>query len=73
MIKHSELQFERDPASVTGFCLDYDGDLSENVVDETRPRLEEIQKRARELCVALHEEANKFRGFLYFENIDPVQ
>jgi hypothetical protein len=49
-------------------CLDYEHELADSVVEEYRPRLERIQAKAEELRLAIHEEANNFRGFLYFED-----
>jgi hypothetical protein len=50
------------------YCLDYDGELAEREAELVRPRLEAIERGAVVLCEALHEEANKFLGHLYFEN-----
>jgi hypothetical protein len=50
-------------------CLDYEKELAEGLVEEYRPRLERIQTEADRLRLALHEEANNFRGFLYFEDL----
>jgi hypothetical protein len=47
-------------------CLDYDGDLSDTAAIEFQGRLDAIQAEADRLRTALHEEANKFRGMLYF-------
>jgi DNA gyrase/topoisomerase IV subunit A len=52
-------------------CLDYEQELAEQLVEECRPRLQRIQSEADRLRLALHEEANNFRGYLYFEDLDP--
>ena len=49
------------------FCLDYDGELATDMVEELAPRLLKIQESAKMLHGALHEAANDFRGYLYFE------
>lgn len=48
-------------------CLDYEGDLLYKTAEEFQSRLEAIQVEAERLQSAIHEEANNFRGFLYFE------
>lgn len=48
-------------------CLDPMGELGEMSVQELMPRLAAIQSEAERLRIALHEEANKFLGYLYFE------
>jgi hypothetical protein len=45
-----------------------DGELSCSENSDLR-RLEAIQEEADRLVTALHEEANKFRGYLYFDEI----
>jgi hypothetical protein len=47
-------------------CLDYEGELFQSTASEFQVRLEAIQAEAQRLRVALHEEANKFRGHLWF-------
>lgn len=47
-------------------CLDYEGELFQSTAYEFQARLEAIQAEAQRLRVALHEEANKFRGHLWF-------
>lgn len=47
-------------------CLDYEGELSETAASEFQARLDAIQSEAGRLRIELHEEANKFRGELYF-------
>ncbi|HKB83447.1 MAG TPA: hypothetical protein VKD04_09610 [Burkholderiales bacterium] len=48
-------------------CLDYEGDLSHTTAFEFQHRLDAIQREAQRLRIALHEEANKFRGHLFFD------
>ena len=48
-------------------CLDYEGDLFYTTAEEFQSRLDAIQIEARRLQTVIHEEANKFRGYLYFE------
>lgn len=50
-------------------CLDYEGDLFHSIALEFQDRLEAIQSEARRLRSALHEEANKFRGNLWFDDL----
>ena len=50
-------------------CTDPDGELSHPEILNLISRLEAIQKEADRLVTALHEEANKFRGHLYFDEI----
>ncbi|MGF6575089.1 hypothetical protein ABH945_007218 [Paraburkholderia sp. GAS333] len=52
-------------------CLDYEKELSDGLVEEYRPRLERIQMEAERLRLALHEAANDFRAYLYFEDLTP--
>lgn len=47
-------------------CLDYEGELLETTALEFQARLDAIQAEAIRLRADLHEEANKFRGVLYF-------
>jgi hypothetical protein len=47
-------------------CLDYEGELFQSTASEFQVRLQAIQAEAQRLRVALHEEANKFRGHLWF-------
>ena len=49
-------------------CLDYEGELSESTVAEYQKRLEAIQVESERLRVAIHEEANSFRGHLWFDD-----
>ena len=50
-------------------CLDYEGELFETTATEFQNRLEAIQREAQRLRLALHEEANKFRGHLCFDDL----
>ena len=47
-------------------CLDHEGELLETTALEFQARLDAIQVEAIRLRTELHEEANKFRGMLYF-------
>jgi len=47
-------------------CLDPDGELFETTATDFQTRLQTIQKEANRLYLAIHEEANNFRGHLYF-------
>lgn len=60
---------ERDFLSHKGIthCLDYEGELSHSTAFEFQHRLNAIQSEAQRLRLAIHEEANKFRGHLWFE------
>jgi len=48
-------------------CLDYEGGLFDPAAEDMRARLQAISKEAGRLCEAIHLEANKFRGYLYFD------
>lgn len=50
-------------------CLDYEGELSHSTAIELQDRMEAIQGEAQRLRIALHEEANKFRGHLWFDDV----
>lgn len=50
-------------------CLDYEGELFETTAAEFQDRLEAIQREAQRLRLALHEEANKFRVHLWFDDL----
>ena len=50
-------------------CLDYEGELFESTAAEFEIRLVAIQREALRLRLALHEEANKFRGYLWFDDL----
>ena len=53
-------------------CLDYEGDLSDSTALVIQGRLEAIQNEAQRLYIAIHEEANKFRGHLLFDDLTTV-
>lgn len=50
-------------------CLDYEGELFYSTALEFQDRLAAIQNEAQRLYVAIHEEANKFRGHLWFDDL----
>ena len=50
-------------------CLDYEGGLFDPNALEFMNRLTAIQDEAQRLYVAIHEEANKFRGYLWFDDV----
>ena len=50
-------------------CLDYEGELLHSTAFELQDRLEAIQDEAQRLRVALHNEANKFRVHLWFDDL----
>jgi len=66
-----EIKDERNFLSYKGIahCLDYEGDLFHSTAFEFQDRLEAIKNEARRLQSALHEEANKFRGHLWFDDL----
>ncbi len=49
-------------------CLDPDGELDYGNASEFEARLSAIQPEAQRLRTAIHEEGNKFRGFLWFDS-----
>jgi hypothetical protein len=51
-------------------CLDYEGSLFQPTAVEFQPRLEAIQAEAERLRTAIHEEASKFRGHLWFDPLE---
>jgi hypothetical protein len=51
-------------------CLDPEGELSILDVSDVQLRLDSIQRRSEELVREINEEANKWRGNLWFENLD---
>ena len=53
-------------------CMDPEQGLSLPAVVDLEPRLNAIADEARSLWLAIHEEANKFRGNLYFDKLDDV-
>lgn len=50
-------------------CLDYEGELDWSASAEAAARLKAIEVEAERLRLAIHEAANKFRGFLWFDPI----
>jgi hypothetical protein len=50
-------------------CLDHDGELDHTAAAEVEARLLAIEPEAQRLRIAIHEEANKFRGDLWFEKV----
>lgn len=48
-------------------CLDPEGELFETTATDFQERLQTIQQEANRLYLAIHEKANNFRGYLYFE------
>lgn len=50
-------------------CLDYEGELFHSTALEFQDRLAAIQNEAQRLYVAIHKEANKFRGHLWFDDL----
>lgn len=48
-------------------CLDYEGEIFVSSAEEYRDRLSAIQQEALYLREAIHEEANKFRPYLWFD------
>lgn len=67
----SKFKDERNFLSHRGIthCLDYEEELFYSVAEEMQPRLVEIQQEAERLRIAIHEEANKFRGHLWFDDL----
>lgn len=54
-------------------CLDYEGELFLPAAEDFHFRLEAIRSEASRLRIAIHEEAAKFLGYLYFEEIPDVR
>ncbi len=50
-------------------CLDYEDELFYSTAEEMQERLSAIQVEAQRLRTAIHLEANKFRGHLWFDDI----
>lgn len=50
-------------------CLDPEGELFETAAADFQQRLQTIKEEANRLYAAIHEEANNFRGHLYFEEL----
>lgn len=49
-------------------CLDYEGELFYSTAEEFQGRLDSIKVEAERLRGAIHEEANKFRVHLWFDD-----
>jgi hypothetical protein len=47
-------------------CLDYNGEFDEGAASELEACILAIEPEAQRLRIAIHEEANKFRGHLWF-------
>ena len=50
-------------------CLDYEGELIHPTAIESQERLDAIQREAERLRTSIHDEANKFRGHLWFDDL----
>ena len=50
-------------------CLDPEGELCYVTASEFQARLSAIEPESERLRLAIHEEANKFRGHLWFEDL----
>lgn len=50
-------------------CLDYEGELFYSTALEFQDRLAAIDVEAHRLYIAIHDEANKFRGHLWFDEL----
>lgn len=50
-------------------CLDPDGELCYVTASEFQSRLASIEPEAQRLRLAIHNEANKFRGHLWFDDV----
>lgn len=50
-------------------CLDLEGELFDPTAREFAEQLEAIQRESQRLRIAIHEEANKFRGHLWFDDV----
>jgi len=50
-------------------CLDYEGELFHSTALEFQDRLAAIEVEAQRLYIAIHIEANKFRGHLWFDDL----
>lgn len=50
-------------------CLDYEGELFHSTALEFQDRLAAIEVEAQRLYNSIHEEANKFRGHLWFDDL----
>lgn len=71
MAELNQFKDERNFLSHKGIthCLDYEGELSHSTAFELQDRLDAIQGEARRLQITLHEEANKFRVHLWFDDL----
>lgn len=49
--------------------LDYEGEIFHSTAEEFNQRLDSIRVEADRLCHAIHEEANKFCGHLWFDDV----
>ena len=63
-----KFQAERNFLSHKGIthCLDPEGELDNGALAQFEVRLSQVQPEAQRLRLAIHEEANKFRGYLWF-------
>jgi hypothetical protein len=48
-------------------CLDHDGELDVQSMTEMESRLSLIFSQSKQLCTKINDEANKFRGHLWFD------
>lgn len=55
------------------YCLDYEGDFDEKSAGELEERLLAIEPEAKRLRIAIHEEAGKFQGHLWFGEFTNVR
>ena len=51
-------------------CLDHEGDLLQTTATEMESRMSKIQDESSRLMRNIHEEGSKFRGFLWFEDVE---
>ncbi len=49
-------------------CLDWDGDFSDSTAAELQERLDNIEREAERLQIAIYEEASNFLSHLYFDD-----
>jgi hypothetical protein len=73
LIKDLEaFQNDRDFVShnAIAYCLDPMDELNYNAMAEIETQLARIPNEAERLRAAINDEANKFRGFLYFEDVE---
>jgi hypothetical protein len=71
VVELKKFKEERNYLSHTGIaqCLDPDGEIADVAALQFQDRLTAIQSEAQRLRVAIHEEANKFRGHLWFGDV----